>query len=167
MPPMIDQAGFRKAVSHLGSAICIVTTAGDGGMAGFTASSVCSLSDDPPMLLVCLQRKSSAYHAVKSNGRVCVNTVGADGLALVATFSGKTPMDERFDSADWRFSAQGSPILSKSMISFDCEITDYKTVVTHDILVCAVREIVCGNMDQAALIYYNRDFHELATARGK
>ena len=58
--PMITVAPpvFREAMSRLGAAVHIVTTAGPAGMAGFTATAVCSVSDAPPMLLVCLNRKS-------------------------------------------------------------------------------------------------------------
>ena len=49
---------FREAMSRLGAAVHVVTTAGPGGKTGFTATAVCSVSDAPPTISVCLNRRS-------------------------------------------------------------------------------------------------------------
>ncbi|HEY0297415.1 MAG TPA: flavin reductase [Bordetella sp.] len=161
MDKIIAQDEFRDAVSRLGAAVHVVTTNGEGGLAGFTASAVCSLTDTPAMLLVCLQKKSSAYESVKKNGVVCVNMLGSAGLELCKAFSGKTPMADRFADLAWKSAATGSPVLPDSMIAFDCTVTEFKSVETHEILLCQVREIIYGDTQQPALIYYNRAFHHL------
>ena len=55
----MDRKEYRNAMARLGAAVNIVTTDGEGGRAGFTASAVCSVTDDPPTLLVCMNRGSS------------------------------------------------------------------------------------------------------------
>ncbi len=57
MPVTRDE--FRDAMARLGAAVNVVTSAGPAGRGGFTASAVCSVTDDPPSLLVCLNRSSS------------------------------------------------------------------------------------------------------------
>lgn len=52
---------YRNAMARLGAAVNIVTTDGVAGRAGFAATAVCSVSDNPPTLLVCLNRNASAY----------------------------------------------------------------------------------------------------------
>jgi len=52
----VSREQFRDAMARLGAAVNIVTTDGTAGRAGFTASAVCSVTDDPPTLLVCLNR---------------------------------------------------------------------------------------------------------------
>ena len=54
----VAPAQFREAMSQLGAAVHVVTTAGPAGPAGFTATAVCSVSDQPATLLVCLNRRS-------------------------------------------------------------------------------------------------------------
>ena len=51
---------YREAMSRLGAAVSVITTDGPAGPSGFTASAVCSVTDAPPTLLVCLNRSASA-----------------------------------------------------------------------------------------------------------
>ena len=159
---MIDKNDYRDAVSRISAAISVVTTNGIGGLAGFTASAVCSLTDSPGMLLVCLQTKSSAYEAVKINRVVCINTLGSNSATLVKRFSEKSSMMERFKAIAWSEATTGSPVLSGSMVSFDCDVIETKSVETHEILLCLVRNIIYGDTEQPALVYYNRQVHQVS-----
>ncbi len=58
---LTDKASFRDAMAHVGAAVNIITTDGPAGRAGFTASAVCSVTDTPPTLLVCLNRSASVW----------------------------------------------------------------------------------------------------------
>ena len=60
---IVDQQTFRDAMSCMGAAVNIITTDGPAGRAGFTASAVCSVTDTPPTLLVCLNRGASVWPA--------------------------------------------------------------------------------------------------------
>src|SRR5437016_12547066 len=81
-----DPAIFRDAMSRLGAAVHVVTTAGPGGKTGATATAVCSVSDAPPTLLMCLNRKSQTNPIVQANGVFCVNTLGAAGAETADIF---------------------------------------------------------------------------------
>src|ERR1041385_7586719 len=63
-----DPALFREAMSRLGAAVHVITTAGPGGKTGATATAACSVSDAPPTLLMCLNRKSQTNPVVVANG---------------------------------------------------------------------------------------------------
>ena len=86
----VEVAPFREAMSRLGAAVHVVTTAGPGGKTGATATAVCSVSDAPPTLLVCLNRRSQTNPAVVENGVFCINTLGASGAEIADIFSGRT-----------------------------------------------------------------------------
>ena len=159
----ITKTDFRHAMSRLGAAVNIVTTAGPAGRAGFTASAVCSVTDEPPTLLVCLNRNASVYQAVKQNGVLCVNTLGAGHQAISDLFGGKTPMDERFSEGRWRHGTTGAPVLEAAPVAFDCEVVSCTSVGTHDVLFCAVRDIILGAAD-FGLVYFARKYHELSSA---
>ena len=73
----VEPGVFREAMSRLGAAVHVITTAGPGGKAGATATAVCSVSDAPPTLLMCLNRRSQTNPAVVENGVFCINTLGA------------------------------------------------------------------------------------------
>ena len=67
MPTPVTKDAFRNAMSVLASAVNVVTTDGPAGRAGFTATAVCSVSDEPPSLLVCLNRSASVYDIFQAN----------------------------------------------------------------------------------------------------
>lgn len=151
---------FRDGMARLSAAVNIVTTDGEGGRAGFTASAVCSVTDTPPTLLVCLNRTSSAAPAFAVNDALCVNTIGPDYLELAKRFGGKTPMDERFTGAEWSTGQSGAPILAGALVSFDCKITLRQVVGTHEVMFCDVLGVRINDESPAAA-YFNRTFHAL------
>ncbi|WP_235443043.1 flavin reductase [Caballeronia mineralivorans] len=156
--PRVTLERFRDAMAQLGAAVHIVTTDGPGGRAGFTASAVCSVTDAPPSVLVCINRGSSAHAATIANGVVCINTLSADQQGLSGAFSGKVPMTERFAHGEWLSCESAAPALGGAIMSIDCRITNVVAVGTHDILVCEVTQIL-DNAHEGILIYYNRQYH--------
>lgn len=156
----VEKQDFRDAMSRLGSAVNIITTDGPAGRAGFTASAVCSVTDSPPTLLVCLNRSASVYAAFKENEVLCVNTLADSHESLSNLFGGKTPMAQRFEAAEWSLLATGSPILSGALVSFDCKITQTTSIGTHDILFCEAVALV-RNDESHGLAYFDRCYHPL------
>lgn len=152
--------GFRNAMARLGAAVNIVTTDGPAGRAGFAATAVCSVSDSPPSLLVCINRNSSAYARVMENRVVCVNVTSDAHRQLSQLFGGKTPIDERFAAATWSTLETSSPVLDGALESFDCRIRDVFASGSHDIIVCDVVALK-ESSEGASLIYFNRDYHAI------
>jgi flavin reductase len=151
---------YRHAMSRLAAAVNIITSTGPAGQAGFTASAVCSVTDEPPTLLVCLNRNASVYQAVRENGVLCVNSLSPGQQDLSNLFGGKTPMAERFGAATWRTAVTGSPLLDGATVSFDCRITSSAEVGSHDVLFCEVLSIHVGDAAHG-LIYFDRRYHEI------
>src|SRR5499427_9529977 len=86
----VDPALFRDAMSRLGAAVHVVATDGPAGKAGFTATAVCSVSDTPPTLLVCLNRRSTSGPVLQTNEVFCVNTLAGDGEPVADMFAGRS-----------------------------------------------------------------------------
>ncbi len=154
---------FRNAMSRLSAAVNIITTDGPAGRAGFTASAVCSVTDEPPTLLVGLNRNASAYEAVKANAVLCVNTLAGGHQTISNLFGGKTPMDDRFRAAQWTQRQTGSPVLDEATVSFDCSIVKCTQVGTHDVLFCEVKSISLGEAARG-LVYFDRKYHEILSS---
>ena len=155
-----DKQTFRDAMSCVGAAVNIITTDGPGGMAGFTASAVCSVTDSPPTLLVCLNRGASVWPTFSENGTLCVNTLSAGQEPLSTLFGGKTPMAERFSAARWQPGETGCPRLESALASFDCRISQVVSVGTHDILFCDIAAIVLHPAPQG-LVWFDRGYYAL------
>jgi flavin reductase len=150
-------------MAGLGAAVHIITTDGPAGRAGFTASAVCSVTDAPPTLLVCLNRSASVHATFDAHTGLCVNTLAAGQEGLSALFGGRTPMAERFAAANWLTLASGAPVLEGALAAFDCRIVGRSTVSTHDVMYCEVLDIR-HRPSADALVYFGRRYHALAAA---
>ena len=136
---IVDQQTFRDAMSCMGAAVNIITTDGPAGRAGFTASAVCSVTDTPPTLLVCLNRGASVWPVFNEN---------------------QTPMEHRFAAARWQTGVTGCPQLEEALVSFDCRISQVVSVGTHDILFCAI-EAIHRHTTPYGLVWFDRSYHAL------
>jgi flavin reductase (NADH) len=87
------QAEIRNAMAHLPAAVNILTTDGPGGQCGITVSAVCSVTDTPPTILVCVNQNSAMHDVFRANGRVCLNVLGGEQqeLAMHVAFVPPTP----------------------------------------------------------------------------
>lgn len=156
----IEAGPYREAMALVTSAVHLVTTDGPAGRAGFTATAVCSVSDAPPTLLVCINRSSSAYAAFKGNSALCVSTLGSENRGIAGAFGGKTPMDDRFAAGTWHTLKTGVPVLNGALVAFDCRIVERHLVGTHDVLYCEVQAVATSD-DGEVLVYYERGFHTI------
>jgi flavin reductase len=156
----IASEDYRDAMAGLGAAVSIITTDGPAGRAGFTASAVCSVTDDPPTLLVCMNRTSSAHASVAGNKLVCVNVLSAQQEPLSRLFGGKVPIAERFAAAVWSTLETGAPVLSDCAVAFDCQIANVTTVGTHDVMFCRVVALQRSGLTEN-LIYLGRAYHSV------
>ncbi|MBZ5761261.1 flavin reductase [Rhizobium sp. VS19-DR104.2] len=151
---------FRDAMAKMGAAVNIITTDGPAGKAGFAATAVCSVTDSPATLLICLNRTASVFNAVMGNKALCVNVLTAGHEGLSGLFGGKTPVEERFAAANWHYGVTGAPVLEDAMVSFECVLTDMVDVGTHRVLFCSVKAIR-ESAAEKALVYYKRAYHHL------
>src|SRR5215475_10163008 len=87
---VVEQKTFREGMARLGAAVHVITTDGASGKTGFTATAVCSVSDSPPTLLVCVNRGAISMPILRGNGVFCVNTLRAGDEVIADTFAGRT-----------------------------------------------------------------------------
>lgn len=161
MPPDPDQAEFREAMAHLPAAVNILTTNGPGGRCGITVSAVCSVTDTPPTLLVCVNRGSAMHDVFQANGRVGVNVLGGDQQELALHFAGatKVPMAERFTWDVWD-RTQDVPVLKDALVAAIGTISHAISVGSHTVLFVGIERITTRSGGQS-LVYFNRAFHRL------
>ncbi|PTQ13247.1 flavin reductase [Sphingomonas oleivorans] len=161
---MIESADFRTAMARLGAAVNLVTTDGPAGRHGITASAVCSVTDTPPTLLVCVNRASRANVLLKANGVLCVNVLAGRHAPLSARFAGAADMAERFGpEADWTRLETGAPVLADASVALDCRIASVSEVGSHSVFFAEVEDIRL-HAEIEGLIYFNRAYHHLAAA---
>ena len=162
---MVTQQSYREAMARLGAAVNVITTEGPGGKRGFTASAVCSVTDSPPTLLVCLNRNSDSNEALKVNRVACINVLRADQEHLSPVFAGMTEGDyaERFGRAAWGVLETGCAVLEGALASFDCRVAEINEVGTHSVFFCEVQALRVAPTGQG-LVYFGRRYHALDPA---
>jgi flavin reductase len=158
----VEPGQFREAMSQLGAAVHVVTTAGPGGRAGFTATAVSSVSDQPATLLVCLNRRSQVAPILAENRVLCVNTLRAGSDNVADVFAGRTKctMAERFNTGSWAELSTGAPALSDAVVSFDCRVIEVKAVGTHNVVFAGVVAVRLGRPGPA-LVYHERAYKQV------
>ncbi|MBO1361478.1 flavin reductase [Acetobacter sacchari] len=152
------QLEFRAAMARVGASVNVITSAGSAGRGGFTATAMCSVSDDPPTLLVCMNRRSAQCDLFLQNKVFCVNVLGHEHVDLAGYFAGKVAdMEERYASGMWEKLPSGNLALTGAIASFDCKIAAHHVVGTHYVIFGEVQDIRCSAVGHP-LLYLDRAF---------
>ncbi|MBN9671120.1 flavin reductase [Roseibium aggregatum] len=160
----LDSASFREAMSRIAAAVHVVTTDGPGGRMGATVSAACSVSDDPPSLLVCLNRETRIHDAVLKNRCFCLNTLSDDHETISDVFAGREKLDMpgRFAKGEWTPMATGCPALDTARLNVDCEVYSVTEIGTHSIIVGTVADLRMTSPGKS-LLYVRRGYKSLDT----
>jgi flavin reductase (DIM6/NTAB) family NADH-FMN oxidoreductase RutF len=163
-PPVAEasESTFRDAMRELARGVCIVTFGAGNDCTGFTATSVTSLSAEPPSLLACIERNSSSYDAVRRSLTFAVNLLSADQQEYAEQFAGRSGLQgsDRYQGGPWRPLPSGVLCLAGTVAAFDCEIEDLIERHTHAILIGRVRHVFIGG-GSGALVYWRGDYDQV------
>ncbi|MGU7768680.1 flavin reductase [Burkholderia sp. MR1-5-21] len=161
----VERQDFRNAMAQLGAAVNVITTDGAAGRSGMTASAVCSVTDEPPTIAVCINRSSRSNPFFKENGVLCVNTLSSSQAEISSVFAGATRCapEARFETGEWIELATGAPVLQGALVSFDGRITDVVEKGTHTVFFVEIEAV--RHSDSAGLVYFRRSFHPIGDAQ--
>jgi len=126
---------FFAIMSAFPTGVAVVTTRDEQGRPrGLTAQSVASVSAEPPLLLVCIDRASRTLPALRASGQFVVNFLRADRDALCAIFASRA--EDKFARVAWREAANGMPVLHDDSLAYaectteqELEVGDYVVVI--------------------------------------
>ena len=158
----VDAGSFRAAMARFPGAVTIVTACTAAGeRRGITATAVCSVSAEPPSLLVCLNRKTGTCAAVRETGRFNVNllTEGAAAVALRFAGVGGVTGEAKFDEGSWQADARGLPLLADAVAQFSCEVAEVTDAGSHSVFIGHIVGLVSA--EAPALVYEQARFHRL------
>lgn len=142
---------------------CSVLTVGQGADAtGLVVTSAVSLSAEPPMVLVCINRSSSAHPLLTRYPFFGLSSLAAEQQAVAERFSGRSGAQgpARYDGAEWETAVTGARLLKGSAAAFDCEVEDLIDKATHTIVVGHVRATRI-TADVGALTYWHGAYRPL------
>jgi flavin reductase (DIM6/NTAB) family NADH-FMN oxidoreductase RutF len=158
----VNAEQFKLGMRGLAHAVNIITAAHGAHRYGMAATAVCSVTAEPPTVLVCLNRKSATHTGVSKSKAFCVNVLRAEDSDLSNLFSGAQSGEGRFGSRDWSKLATGSPVLVDALVSFDCRVVKRVAHGSHTIFLGLVRQVLFGKKGKA-LLYAEGQYAKLAS----
>ena len=155
----MNSADFRNGMRHLTAAVNIIATDYNGERIGLTATAACSLTSEPPMLLVCVNKNATAHEAIRRSGRFTLNVLSTDDVPVSARFSSGSNHG-RFETGDWVRLPSGSPALDTALVTFDCTLAGEIPVSSHSIFLGQVQDVVVRE-GRDPLIYTDGKYAEV------
>lgn len=151
---------FRTSMSLLATGVTVVTTNTDDGPVGMTASAVCSLSLEPPQLLVCVQQALPTHVALEQSDAFGVSVLGEEHVGVARRFA--TRGADRFGAVALRDDVD-VPILADAIAFFECRVEERHPGGDHTIFVGRV--LRCGHQPgRRPLLYFDRAFASMEPA---
>lgn len=150
---------FRTALSRFASGVTVVTTTDAHGKPwGMTVSAFSSLSLDPPLILICIDKKASGHGHFTPDSAFAVNILGEDQEEVSRRFASRDV--DRFNGVGYRHGTTGSPLLEGAIARIECRVTEAYPGGDHTIV---VGELVATEVaDGKPLVYYRGGYAQLA-----
>jgi flavin reductase ActVB len=153
----LDFAVFRSALGHFPSGVCVITTIDqDERPWGFTASAFCSLSLDPPLILVCLDQKADSHATFSSVGLFAVSVLASHQQSLAARFATKG-MEKFVGIATEHGAETALPLIPEAAVHLECNMHQRIAVGDHTILVGEVLRAAV-NESVEPLVFHARQY---------
>ena len=129
---------FKAAMRRLAASVSIVVAKGDEGPGGMAATSITSLTVDPPAVLVCVNRMTSLHALLVPTAPLSVNLLARHHRDVSMAFGGGVPREDRFKVGDWQEAANGLPMLVDAQANLECVIDAMLAYGTHSIVIARV-----------------------------
>ncbi|MFJ9628426.1 flavin reductase family protein [Streptomyces sp. NPDC091280] len=155
----VEPGDFRAAMARFPSGVVVVTTCcEDGTPRGFTASSFCSVSLEPPMVLVCLANSADSAPSFERCDRFAVSVLAPSHRPLAVRFA--TKGTDKFASEGLGLSPGGLPTVERALSELDCAAHARHPAGDHTVLIGRVTGVRLG--EGSPMVYYDRGFRTLA-----
>lgn len=154
---------FRQVLGRFATGVGVLTTVVDGLVHGMTANAVTSVSLDPPLVLVCVDRTALMAERVTRSECFAVSFLAADQQGLSAWFADPSRPDDarQFAGVPTRVAATGAPIIEGGVGFVDCRLHAVHDGGDHLIVVGRVQALDAGGSDDP-LLYYGSRYRTLA-----
>lgn len=160
----IPPALVRHALGHFATGVTVVTSRGsDGSPVGTTASAVSSLSLEPPLLLVCLERSSQTLAAIREHCAFAINVLGEGQQHLSANFA-RRGADATWQEVGYRVSETGNPHMHGVLVVLDCRLERCVDGGDHEIVIGRLSALHRSSDDFAPLLHYRGNYASLRVA---
>lgn len=150
---LVNREVFRDVIGHFATGVTVITTRYEGVNYGLTASAVSSLSLDPPMVLVCINKKSGTPSVISKAKIFAVNILREGQQAIARQFA--TPHPDKFREIPIVFGELGVPLLSNMLATIECRVVGEVTGGTHAVFLAEV-QAACAQEGMPMAYYRGR-----------
>jgi len=154
----VDRDTFLRVMSAFPTGVAIVTTLeADGTPRGLTTNAVTSVSAEPPILLICVDRNSRTLPALLHSKRFAVNFMRDDSEEISRAFASKA--DDKFERIRWRPGQGGIPLLEEGAIAHaECTTLDELEIGDHVVVTGLVESGRPPDPAEVPILYHRRAF---------
>ena len=159
----IDATRYRQIVGEFATGVTVVTTAVDGRLHGMTANALTSVSLDPLLLLLCVDKQAHAHRQLAEGSRFAVNILTAEQEEVSRIFAvSAEPEQGRLQGVPFHLGANGQPVLEGCLAYLECAVADRCVGGDHTIFIGAVLD---GDVLREAppLLFYRGAYRRIAT----
>ena len=159
---MVEPAMFRDVLAQWPSGVTVVTTVVDGAWHGMTASSFSSVSLNPPLVSICLDRSLYTHGLIRESGVFGVSVLAKDQTDVARRFAGMVDgVSDRFLGETWSVAGTGTPLLDSALGWVDCRVVHEHPGGDHTIF---VGEVVAAHTARrtAPLLFHSRGWGQFA-----
>ena len=154
----VSSADFRSALSRFASGVTVVTTKDATERSfGITVSAFCSVSLDPPLVLICIEKITGSHHAFEESGRFTINILSDSEVHLSEHFA--SLLEDKFAGVDYAVDEHGIPILTGSIATLQCRLFKTLDGGDHSIFLGEVEHVIVR--DAEPLIYYKGGYRHI------
>ena len=158
----VDKFEFRSVIGHFASGVTVITSADGETLHGMTANAVSSLSLDPVLLLICVDKTAHSYKAIQAGGAFAVHILGEHQEAVSRLFAKHedSPPGHLRGQA-FRVGKTGVPILTECLAFLECRVVNMLDGGDHSIFLGEVIDEAVVNHDAPPLIFYRGGYRSL------
>jgi flavin reductase (DIM6/NTAB) family NADH-FMN oxidoreductase RutF len=159
MSAPIEARAFWSALGKRATGSTVVTACSPDGPAGFLGLSATHLCADPPLMLVSIERRTSALPVVLAARHFALNFLPREARAVAERFAGKSALKgaERFEPGEWGTLTTGAPILLSAIGALDCRLEE--TIERHNVVIAIGRVVdVLAGADAEPLVHFRGGF---------
>jgi len=152
---------FREVMGRLAGGVTVVTAlGGDGDPRGFTATAVCSVSLDPPLVLVCVGRDAKTAGAIREASRYALNFLRSGDATSADRFAGSK--GTKFEGVEWGAAPGGSPLLPGVLAWVECDVERDVEAGDHTIFIGRVTAADIEMASEPPLVHFGGRYHTVA-----
>lgn len=154
----ITQDEFRAALSKFASGVTVVTTKdSEGNLHGITVSAFCSVSLEPPLILICIEKDAGSHYAFNQSKAFVVNVLSEEQMDHSNQFA--SPIEDKFDGIEIEENKEGIPVLKDTLATLECKLVETCEGGDHTIFIGQIEKAIIN--EGKPLVYFHGDYRSI------